>query len=114
MRLLMAPFERTRKQSAPGGHYICGATSAKTRVGSVLGQVENQHFRVAALPDRQLAGLRQLERVARLQRDAVRRDCAARDMHVGASSRLDVEARLLAAVEQARVDARVLLDEHRS
>src|SRR5260221_703808 len=77
------------------------------------GQVEEQHF--GALARRELErALVGLERVARREALAVDADGAARDMHVRHAAGAELVARLLRAVEQAGIDARVLVHAHRA
>src|SRR5262245_1048206 len=74
------------------------------------GQVEDEHFGARAPLQRDLADAGRLERVARLERRAVHREPAARHVHVGAATLTQGEDGALGAVEEAGVDARVLVD----
>src|SRR5882762_5554182 len=75
------------------------------------GQVEEQDL--GALARREVEGARVgLERVARRKALAVHADRAARDVHIGLASRRGLVASALRAVEEAGVNARVLVDAH--
>src|SRR3954471_2288511 len=82
-----------------------------TRASS--GEIEQQHFGALALfeDDRGRVGL---ERVARFQRRAINRDLAARDVNVGAPTFRERMRGALCAVEEPRIQARVLVDRHRA
>src|SRR4051794_39616339 len=77
------------------------------------GQVEQQDFsRVAARKAKR--ALVRLERIACRQSLAVHGERATRDVHIGPATGAQFGARLLAGVEQAGVNARILVDAHRT
>ena len=81
---------------------------------SVARQIEHEDLRGLAFAQYQGGGLGERDRVARLQRNFIRLDGAPRDLHIESARGLYVELRSLVAVEEARVDARVLMNEQRA
>src|SRR5712692_7876298 len=75
-----------------------------------LGKIEHQHFRARALLELDGAGVG-LERIAGAELVPIDRDPAARHVDVALAER---KRGALRAVEQAGVDARVLVDPHRT
>ena len=55
----------------------------------------------------------ELERIARVELDAIGVHRAARDMHIRAPSRRKREAGVFRAVEEPAVDAHILMHDHR-
>src|SRR4051812_33939484 len=75
----------------------------------MLRQVEYQDFGLVAFGERERA-LVGLERIACLQALAIHGDRAARDMHISLAAPRKLVLRALGTVEQAGVDAGILMD----
>src|SRR6202030_737862 len=75
---------------------------------------EYQYLCLPALRDVQLGGVGDLYGVACAQRAPIGVQCAACDVNVDPAARPDGQGRALSAVEQPRVNPRVLMDQHRS
>src|ERR1700752_4622980 len=103
-------------QSRSAGTSIGPKLSFSMRVPAIpatmLRQVEQQNFGALAGAEIQSARIG-LQRVAGRQALAIHRGRAGGAMHIGLAAGGELVARALRAVEQAGVDARVLVDAHR-
>jgi len=70
-------------------------------------------FGVVTVLQRQCGSVRQFQRIARLQCHAICRQRAARDVHVDPSTVFHVERGTFRPIEEARENARVLMNQHR-
>src|SRR6266571_6811648 len=105
-----------------GSDFVDGASLLRARApgpllcrnrADSLGKIEHQHFRIRALLERDAAGVG-LERIAGAELVPVDRDPAARQVDVALAALAERKRGALRAVEQAGVDARVLVDSHRT
>src|SRR4051812_42521094 len=119
--LEMRKNRRLRSVCAPqrwsAGTSIGPKLSFSVRVPAIpalmLRQVEEQNFGVFAAGERERAFVG-LQRIACHKALAVYRNGAARHMHVRLAARGKLGASVLRTVEQAGVDARILMDAHRA
>src|SRR5579872_6889126 len=77
-------------------------------------QIEDQDFRALTVLQFELACIRQLQSVSRLERDSVGGRLAAGNVYVQPTAVRDAERRVLSAVEQTGVYAGVLVNQHRA
>src|SRR5258706_482322 len=77
-------------------------------------EIEKQDLGVLRFFEHDLGGVDGFQRVPGLERLAVRRQAAARNMHVGAPTRSQLVDDAVAAIEQRRVQVRILMNRHRA
>src|SRR5688572_10414671 len=82
--------------------------------GASKRKVEQEHFGVLCLVEGDFGFVADLQRVAAGQHDAVDGDAAADHVHVGSATGLQCMGDAVVAIEDRRVQPRVLMDQHRA
>lgn len=105
----MAAGQSLSYQALPGTRQRCWpiliVLSALTR------QVEYQNLGIPAILDVKLGSAADAKRIAGIERNSIRQQRAARNVHVDAPAAPHLKIRRFSAVEQSRIDARVLVDQ---
>src|SRR5688572_27735297 len=94
-----------------GGNWECEVDAAHAST-LLAWQIEDQHLRVASVLQLQLLCVAQFQCIARFECGAVDSYCATRNVYIDQPAWRNIQRCVLRAVEQADIDARVLVNQH--